>query len=246
MNTGKNYEENRDSLPMLYWPDQLETVSTMPLSLGTQGIMLAGMTGMAIGASQQTLEGLLDPEKLRSAYETAYRLIFARSMVEILDQRFSKSNSLGGSTVTVTTAIVVVPVFTYIVQGILGFVSLCSIALIIISIRRKWRLNSDPATIASVMALVADNPVLLEDFAKLDDGSKEGFEKSLKDRKFQLEYNARDNTYAHKPSHHSRRNNWTIRIELCVESKYYCRGGVKLWLFTDDIIALLKPISLAH
>ncbi|KAF1847952.1 uncharacterized protein K460DRAFT_363966 [Cucurbitaria berberidis CBS 394.84] len=192
MNGGKQ-EQIRDTLPLKYWPDQLETLSTVPLSLAPEGLALVTMAGLVVGASQRSLADLLDPEALRAAYETTYRIIFARSMVEILDQKFTNTRTVNGSTEHMTAAVVVVPVFTYLVEGLLGFVSLCSIALIVISIRRKWSLHSDPATIASVMALVADNPTLLGDFTKLDGANKERFEESLKDKKFQLEYNERGN-----------------------------------------------------
>lgn len=165
----------------------------MPISLGSHGAILMGMAGFITGASNYSVEELLDPEALRAAYEATYRIIFARSMVEILDQDFTNTQVINGSTSYVMAAVVVVPVFTYIVQGLLGFISLCSIALAIISIRRKWSLHSDPATIASVMALVSDNPALLHDFAKLDRASMEDFERSLKDKKFQLEYSERGN-----------------------------------------------------
>jgi hypothetical protein len=194
MNSGKNDENTRDTLPLKYWPDQLETVSTMPVSLGSGGSVLKPMPGFAIGASNHSLEELLDPEALRRAYEATYRIIFARSMVEILDQDFTNTQRGNGSIVFQSAAVVVVPVFTYVVQGLLGFISLCSIALLVISIRRKWSLHSDPATIASVMSLVSDNPALLDDFANFDRLSTSAIEQSLKNKKFQLEYDERGNT----------------------------------------------------
>jgi hypothetical protein len=193
MNGGRNNEQPRDSLPLDYWPDQLETVSNLPLSLGAQGTVLSGMAGFSIGATNHSLEELLDPEALRSAYEATYRIIFARSMVEILDQDFTASVARNGSLEYMMAAVVVVPVFTYVVQGLLGFISLCSMALLVISLQRKWSLHSDPATIASVMALVSDNPALLDDFAKLDRITMEEFKASLNDKRFQLEFSERGN-----------------------------------------------------
>lgn len=136
----------------------------------------------------------MEPQVLRQAYEATYRIIFARSMVEILDQDYSASENSDGSIEYRVTAIVVVPVFAHIVQGLLGFVSLCSIALLVISIQRKWSLHSDPATIASVMSLVADNSSLLEDFSNFDRLSVDEIAQRLQDKKFQLEYDERGNT----------------------------------------------------
>lgn len=193
MGSGKNNERTRDTLPLKYWPDQLETVSTMSVSLGTGGAILEGMAGFILGASNSSLEQLLDPEALRAAYEATYRVIFARSMIEVLDQDFTNLQISNGSIGHTMAAVVVVPVFAYTVEGLLGVISICSIALLIISVRRKWSLHSDPATIASVMALVSDNPALLKDFAKLDRASMEVFQQSLKDKKYRLEYNERGN-----------------------------------------------------
>lgn len=193
MGSGKNNERTRDTLPLKYWPDQLETVSTMSVSLGTGGAILEGMAGFILGASNSSLEQLLDPEALRAAYEATYRVIFARSMIEVLDQDFTNLQISNGSIGHTMAAVVVVPVFAYTVEGLLGVISICSIALLNISVRRKWSLHSDPATIASVMALVSDNPALLKDFAKLDRASMEVFQQSLKDKKYQLEYNERGN-----------------------------------------------------
>lgn len=187
MNTGRNNGENRGALPFAVWPDQLETLSTLPLSLGDQGAVLQAMAGYVVGAARRPLEELLDPEVLRTAYEATYRIIFARSMLEILDQEFVSPDVVQGELLHTMRAIVVVPVFTYVVEGLLGVVSLCSIVLLVISMRRKWNLRSDPVTIASIQSLVAENTSLLNEFGKLDQANMEDFEKSLKDRKFKLD-----------------------------------------------------------
>lgn len=123
MNTGRNNEQPRGALPINYWPDQLELVSALPLSLGAQGTPLNEMAGFSVGATNHSLEELLDPEALRSAYEATYRIIFARSMAQILDQSFTDAKTINGSTAYKIGAVVVVPVFTYIVEGLLGFIS---------------------------------------------------------------------------------------------------------------------------
>jgi hypothetical protein len=77
-------------------------------------------------------------------------------------------------------------VFTYIVEALLGLVSVCGLVLIWISWRRTWGLHSDPATIASIQSLVADNASLLREFSVLDKANKEELETNLKDKKFKL------------------------------------------------------------
>lgn len=192
MNTGRVNEFNRRrSLPLSTWPDQIETISTYPVSLGSQGTILPAMAAFAIGASQRPLEELLDPHALAAAYQSVYRIIFARSMLEILDQEYKDAETSVGHYDYVVTAIVVVPVFTYIVEGLLGLVSICGIALLLLSIRRSWGLHSDPATIASIQSLVAENPALLREFSMLDRASKDEVETNLKDKKFRLDFDQR-------------------------------------------------------
>ncbi|KAF9691447.1 hypothetical protein EKO04_010599 [Ascochyta lentis] len=187
MNTGRADEFNRGALPLSFWPDQLETLSTYPLSLGNAGTILQPMAGYVVGASQRPLEQLLDPQALAASYESVYRIVFARSMLEILDHDFTTKSNSSGHYDYKMAAIVVVPVFTYVVEGLLGFASICGIVLLLISSRRTWTLRSDPATIASVQSLVADSTALLQDFSALDRASMEEIETSLKDKKFKLD-----------------------------------------------------------
>jgi hypothetical protein len=186
MNTGKVNEFNRGGLPLNVWPDQLETLSAYPVSLANYATILQPLAGYAIGASQRSLEELLDPHALAAAYESVYRIVFARSMLEILDTNFTTTSRSSGHFDFMATAIVVVPMFTYVVEALLGFVSVCGIVLFAMSLRRTWSLYSDPATIASVQSLVADNTALLQEFSALDRATMEEIEISLKDKKFEL------------------------------------------------------------
>jgi hypothetical protein len=195
MNEGSLNTRNRGALPLSTWPDQLETVSTYPVSLMTGGSVMTSMAGYMIGAAGRPLEELVDPEALKDAYQSAYRIIFARSMIEILDQDFRSTESVSGHVDYLQGAVTLVPVFTYIVQGFLGFVSICSMILLVISWRRNWTLSSDPATIASVQSLVAENAALLEDFSKLERLHTVDFEQSLKTKKFMLESNGHHNMW---------------------------------------------------
>jgi hypothetical protein len=195
MNAGSLNTQNRGALPLSTWPDQLETISTYPISLTTGGSVMTSMAGYVIGAAGRPLEELVDPEALKDAYQSAYRIIFARSMTEILDQDFRSTESISGHMDYLQGAVTLVPVFTYIVQGFLGFVSICSMILLVISWRRNWILSSDPATIASVQSLVAENTALLEDLGKLERLHPFDFEQSLKTKKFRLESNGHHNMW---------------------------------------------------
>ncbi|KAF2021412.1 hypothetical protein BU24DRAFT_417075 [Aaosphaeria arxii CBS 175.79] len=172
----------RGALPMDQLPNQVEGLSRFPMSSTT----VQQMVGFSIGVSNSSLENLLKPQELSLAYQTAYRIVFARSMADILDRKFSHVKQSSGNVEFVSGAVVVVPTFTYIVEGLLGFVSICSIALLWISLKRKWSIQSDPSTIAAIMSLVADNPALLHKFSLLDCTNKDEFDKLLEKERFEL------------------------------------------------------------
>lgn len=187
MNTGKVNEFNRATMPFSVYPDQLETVSSYPISLANFGTILQPMAGYIVGVSRRPLEELLDPHALADAYQAVYRIVFARSMTVVLDQDFNSTTSAYGRYDYTAAAVVMVPAFTYVVEGLLGFVSICGIVLFTISLKRKWSLCSDPATIAGVQSLVADNPALLREFSTLDRASAEEIVTNLENKKFKLE-----------------------------------------------------------
>ena len=179
----------KGALPLRHWPDQREQLADTQLSAVDFNTALSPMAGLAVKAGGHALEDLLKPEALKDSYEKAYRILFSRSMVEILDKNFLKTQPGTGTKTYATGVIVAVPVFVYIVQGLLGFISICALFLMIISTRRKWNIYSDPATIASIMSLVADSPDLLEKFRQLDSESMEEFERYLREKSFGLDCN---------------------------------------------------------
>jgi hypothetical protein len=85
-----------------------------------------------------------------------------------------------------TEAIVLEPVFVYIVGGFLGVVSIATIALLALTLTMKRNLKFNPSTIASVMAIVADNAPLLLDLQDLDCCTTEDMEKVLGSKRYKL------------------------------------------------------------
>jgi hypothetical protein len=72
------------------------------------------------------------------------------------------------------------------VVGFLAVVSVATIALLVLSLTRRRNLRTDPSTIASIMAIVADNHPLLSDFADLDCCTMEDVQKILGDKRYKL------------------------------------------------------------
>ncbi|KAF2492362.1 hypothetical protein BU16DRAFT_620741 [Lophium mytilinum] len=181
----------RGDMPSRTWPSQIERISSMNLSQSIGGADLPFMAAFMIGASDHSLEEYLDPQILGRAYESAYRLIFARAMVDVLNTSWATTAGTIGTREYKTGAVILVPAFTYVVEGLLGVVSVFAIALLYLSFTRPRQLRSDPGTITAVMSLVADDTSLLSDFGHFDCCTIEDINTAIGKRKYCLEYDGK-------------------------------------------------------
>lgn len=189
MNGGSGYEVRGDTLPLKSLPDYLERIAETNVSL-TTGPTGSGtvqpMVGLALEVSKQPLEKYLDWKVLSKSYADAYRVLFARAMVDILDTDFQSSENITGLQQITTEAVVLEPVFTYIVEGLLGVISAATIVLLYLSITRQRNLRWDPNTIAGIMSLVADDEALLASFEDLDCCTMAEVQERISHRRYQL------------------------------------------------------------
>jgi hypothetical protein len=105
------------------------------------------MAAMALTSSRRSLKDNLDPKVLAETYEVAYRLLFARAMTNVLEPDFTSATpQVTGERQVITEAVVLEPVFTYLVEAFLGVVSISAFALLYMTIARqkKKTLVSDP------------------------------------------------------------------------------------------------------
>lgn len=176
-----------DALPTSSIPTYLETVANTNLSMTDGGgASVQPMVGLALATPNRPMEEYLDWRNLKDAYINAYQLLFARAMVDILNTDRPTTKQATGYEEVVSEAVVLEPVFVHIVVGLLGVVSLAAVALLILSLMHRRNLRTDPSTIASVMSLVADNSLLLSDFADLDCCTKEDMDKVLAQKRYKL------------------------------------------------------------
>ena len=160
-----------DALPINGLPKYWDVVSRTKLTLNP---VLQPMVGLSIGVGPTSLEKYLDWEVLSKAYADAYRLLFVRAMVDVLDhgetigRGYKSSKSVTGRKQITIEALVLEPAFVHVVVGFLAVISIATVALLILSITRERCLRTDPSTLAGIMALVAHNQPLLSDFADLD------------------------------------------------------------------------------
>ncbi|KAJ4993417.1 hypothetical protein SVAN01_00965 [Stagonosporopsis vannaccii] len=190
MTTGSSSRDIRGkSLPMTAVPDYVEYMAMTNLSI-TTGSAGAGfvqrLVGLSLAVSALPLEEYLDWKVLSKSYADAYRLIFSRTMVDILGDGFSSSEVSMGVQQYTTEAVVLEPVFVYIVEGLLGAISVATIMLLYLSTTRARNLRADPSTIASIMSLVADNESLLTEFENLDRCTASQLKEVLCEKKFRL------------------------------------------------------------
>lgn len=77
---------------------QTEMLSATDISLRVEGAILPLMSGLAIGAwDNDSHDLLLGPEHLRQSYEAAYRVLFARAMVDVLDSQSTENKTVIGT-----------------------------------------------------------------------------------------------------------------------------------------------------
>ncbi|KAL5372989.1 hypothetical protein DPSP01_013091 [Paraphaeosphaeria sporulosa] len=174
-----------DGLPDNTIPNYMEKITDMNVSWESSP---QPMLNLAIIVGQQTeLESYLDWRVLASSYEKAYRLLFLRAMVDVLEGReYSSHKTTLGELVSNTSAVVLEPVFAYIVVGFLGILTVLAAILYYQSISTQTVLCQDPGTIASLMGLVANNYSLLADFEGLDCCTNEEIEEIVAERTYKL------------------------------------------------------------
>lgn len=190
MTTGSSSIDVRGSrLPMNAAPDYVEYMAETNVSILTGpvgGGVVQRLVGLSLAVSNLPLEDYLDWEILSKSYADAYRLIFSRTMVDILGNDFASSEQITGAQQYTTEAVVMEPVFVYVVEGFLGAISLATLMLLYLSVTRIRNLRADPSTIASMMSLVADNDALLVDFENLDCCTAPEVQKALGEKRFRL------------------------------------------------------------
>jgi hypothetical protein len=182
MSMGHDRNTERLDFPSANWPNQQSFLLDLPLNLQ----YLPKMAPFAIGATQLPMDEYLDPAVLDDSYQAAYRILFARQMVNVLSPSLDSGSTAMGERKYVTQAIVLVPAFTYVVEAFLGIIILLTSSLCYWSFRRSLKLQSDPSTISAGMSLVADDEHLLSQFKHHDRSSNKDLEEAFSSSRFQL------------------------------------------------------------
>jgi hypothetical protein len=144
--SGERQLQTRDeSLPITTLPRCLEYLYNTDLTLPPFAAPPIMTTVMSESAHR--FDELLDFKKLGEAYELVYQLMFARAMTEILKPNFSHAaRATTGQRHAQMEAVVLEPVFVYLVECFLGLISVAAFALMYIgySARGNRKLADDP------------------------------------------------------------------------------------------------------
>jgi hypothetical protein len=118
-------ERRGESLPVITFPQYTESLYYTDLT------PLQGAATMAavMSTSKHRFPELKNPKALAEAYELVYQLFFACAMTEILNPNFSAETTVtNGLSQAQMEAVVLEPIFTYLVEGLLALVSVAAIA----------------------------------------------------------------------------------------------------------------------
>jgi hypothetical protein len=179
-----------DALPTRSSPRYQETLAETNVSITTASNgkeLVHPMVGMAVAVGGRPLEDYLDRRVLAKSYGDAYQLMFASAMKEVLNTvAFNSSDTITGQTRASTEALLLEPVFVYIVEGLLGVVSLATGVLLYLLILRSRYLQFNPSTIAAVISLVSDDQRLISDFQDLDCCTADRVKSIISHRRYKL------------------------------------------------------------
>ncbi|KAF2276456.1 uncharacterized protein EI97DRAFT_377434 [Westerdykella ornata] len=190
LNAGAGIVETRGALPIASLPSYAGRLADRNISLLSApvpgSLEVHAVAALAVLSGGRPVEDYLDAKVLGESYQTAYRLLFSRAMVEVLNQNFTSVKQVMGEHKMQTQAVILVPAFTYIVVGLLGALSIASLGLLYFSVGRSVCLRSDPSTIASVMALTADEEPILTQFERLDTRPMKAIQDAVSNRRYML------------------------------------------------------------
>lgn len=117
-------------------------------------ISQSSLASFAIQLSGLPATSLFQPENLQNAFEDAHQFLFALAARAVLRAPSNTTLAMTGIAESSIGAVVMVPVFTYLVIGFLCLVVALAITLLCIYKTRKLNLPYGPNSIASMMVLI--------------------------------------------------------------------------------------------
>jgi hypothetical protein len=167
LSQGYEFNNNRGAFLTSSWPDPQEQVHAKFPELYWD-IYLPNTASFALGAYQRPVADYLDPEVLKDSYQAAYRLLLARKLADIMTTDFKHGYQSSGTRYYSTQALVMVPTFVYVVEGLLGITALAALLIFAIPSWRRTILTSEPANLAAMMALTSNDAHMVQTMSDKD------------------------------------------------------------------------------
>ena len=163
INTGSSPAVDDADISKVDYLEQWPRLQHMNLNSPT-----TNMVGFAIGASKLPSAEYMNGDTLASSLESAYKLLFALAVKDVLTTNISGAVSRSGTIEGTIEAVVIVRTLAILVESFLGLVAALAAALLCVSWSRRSQLWYDPASIKDTISIVAQNSVLLNEFNNAD------------------------------------------------------------------------------
>lgn len=139
-----------------------DTIIAQDVNLKKLGVdSTSNLTPFALRITGLPAAALFQPENMQNAFEAAHQMLFALAVQAVLRSPSNTMPGTQGIAAASVRAVVMVPVFTYLVIGFLCAVVILTIALVCIYRGRALKLPHGPNSVASTMALISRKPGLL-------------------------------------------------------------------------------------
>ncbi|KAI4121261.1 MAG: hypothetical protein LQ338_006463 [Usnochroma carphineum] len=144
--------------PVSHRADISETTSFIDQEANLAGLgynsTTTNMLGFALGLRRLSLAQYAEPRTLVSSFEDAHKLLHALAIKDLLTKDTSEHDSRAGVIGGKSNAIVVIRPIAIVVESLLGFVALLTIALYVQFSRRKSQLSKDPASLTDLLTMM--------------------------------------------------------------------------------------------
>lgn len=221
MSSGVEEFQTRGDYPTSSFPDQKSQLLDTPLNL----VFIPRMAPFAIATSQHPIEDYMDAETLRTAYQSAYRLLFARQLSDVLKPD-SRGQQLQGQRTYITQTVLVVPAFAYAATVLLSLVLILLSGLIVAIPRRANKLQQDPCTIRTIMTLVSGHDETVNVFTPLDGFSAQALQRRLQKKRFCLRHDPVVDSCRFRVQHHPKLD-YEVPEEGNVDASDFNSKGVR-------------------
>lgn len=185
MSEGYEAYVNRGDYPTSGWPSPYDRLCAEYPKLYWD-YYLANMATFPLATYQRPLEDYLDAEILRGSYEAAYRLLFARRLADVLSSKLDHNTQALGIRQYSTQTVVMVPIFVYVIEGLIVVTALAAAVVLALSLLAKVKLTSEPANIASLMALSGPDSCIVQQMCGDDRATSGQLKAKYQETRFKL------------------------------------------------------------